>query len=49
MIDYLNSSVVLRPLLDQPGQLKAWGQWEAAYSSGLLGVECRAPLTGCGC
>jgi len=41
MIVYLDSSVVLRPLLDQPKRLAAWGQWEAAYSSELLGVECR--------
>ena len=44
MIVYLDSSVVLRPLLDQPGQLKSWGQWEAAYSSELLGVECRRAI-----
>src|SRR5205809_4005623 len=41
MIVYLDSSVVLRPLLDQPGKLQSWGQWETAYSSELLGVECR--------
>jgi len=44
MIVYLDSSVVLRPLLDQPGQLKAWGQWEAAYASEMLGVECRRAI-----
>jgi predicted nucleic acid-binding protein len=41
MIVYLDSSVVLRPLLDQPRQLHGWGDWDAAYSSELLGVECR--------
>jgi len=41
MIVYLDSSVVLRPLLEQPGKLAGWGEWEAAYSSELLGVECR--------
>lgn len=41
MIVYLDSSVVLRPLLDQPQQLSSWGQWDAAYSSELMGVECR--------
>lgn len=41
MIVYLDSSVVLRPLLDQPRKLQSWGQWENAYSSELLGVECR--------
>jgi predicted nucleic acid-binding protein len=44
MIVYLDSSVVLRPLFDQPAQLKAWGQWEAAYSNELLGVECRRAI-----
>lgn len=44
MIVYLDSSVVLRPLLDQPKRLKAWGEWEAAYSSELLGVECRRAI-----
>jgi predicted nucleic acid-binding protein len=44
MIVYLDSSVVLRPLFDQPGQLKVWGQWQAAYTSELLGVECRRAI-----
>src|SRR5947207_12084590 len=44
MIVYLDSSVVLRPLLDRPGKLQGWGQWEAAYSSELLGVECRRAI-----
>ena len=44
MIAYLDSSVVLRPLFDQPGKLKSWGQWQAAYSSELLGVECRRAI-----
>jgi len=44
MIVYLDSSVVLRPLLDQPRGLKSWGQWEAAYSSELLSVECRRAI-----
>jgi predicted nucleic acid-binding protein len=41
---YLDSSVVLRPLLAQPGQLKAWGKWQTAYSSELLSVECRRAI-----
>jgi PIN domain-containing protein len=41
MIVYLDTSVVLRPLLDQPQKLSSWGEWEAAYSSELMGVECR--------
>ena len=44
MIVYLDSSVVLRPLLAQPGQLKSWGTWTAAYSSEILGVECRRAI-----
>ena len=44
MIVYLDSSVVLRPLFDQPGKLKSWGQWQIAYSSELLGVECRRAI-----
>src|SRR6185295_6672261 len=38
---YLDSSVVLRPLLNQPNKLPIWGNWESAYSSELMGVECR--------
>ena len=41
MIVYLDTSVVLRVLLDQPRKLSSWAQWTAAYSSELLGVECR--------
>jgi hypothetical protein len=44
MIIYLDSSVVVRPLFDQPGKLKIWGQWQVAYSSELLGVECRRAI-----
>src|SRR5207244_8284486 len=44
MIVYLDSSVVLRPLFDQPNKLKILGQWKAAYSSELLGVECRRAI-----
>jgi hypothetical protein len=38
---YLDSSIVLRVLLGQPRQLQEWGEWEKAYASELLGVECR--------
>jgi hypothetical protein len=38
---YLDSSIVLRVLLDQPRKLSVWAEWEKAYSSELLGVECR--------
>lgn len=41
MTVYLDSSVVLRPLLNQPRRLPSWGAWQAAYSSELLGIECR--------
>ena len=41
MIVYLDTSVVLRPLLDQPKKLSGWGQWNTAYSSELMGLECR--------
>ena len=44
MIVYLDSSVVLRPLLDQPNRLREWGRWTSAYSSELLGVECRRAI-----
>ena len=44
MIVYLDSSVVLRPLLRQPKPLSSWGKWTAAYSSELLGVECRRAI-----
>ena len=41
MIVYLDTSIVLRPLLDQPKRLSIWAQWETAYSSELLSVESR--------
>jgi predicted nucleic acid-binding protein len=44
MIVYLDSSVVLRPLLAQPNKLESWSRWDAEYSSELLGVECRRAI-----
>jgi hypothetical protein len=44
MIVYVDSSVVLRPLFAQPARLRSWGQWSAAYSSELLGIECRRAI-----
>jgi len=41
---YLDSSVVLRALFAQPGRLRSWGKWTAAYSSELLGIECRRAI-----
>jgi len=44
VIVYLDSSVVLRPLFVQPGKLRSWGAWTAAYSSELLSIECRRAI-----
>jgi predicted nucleic acid-binding protein len=44
VIVYLDSSVVLRVVLKQPEPLPAWGKWEKAYSSEILGVEARRAL-----
>ena len=44
MTVYLDSSVVLRPLLNQPKRLQSWGSWDQAYSSELLGLECRRAI-----
>ena len=38
---YLDASAVLRVLLRQAKPVAAWGRWDAAYSSELLGVEAR--------
>ena len=40
MIVYVDTSVVLRHLVAQPGEL-GWEDWESAYSSELLGLEAR--------
>ena len=39
MIIYLDSSVVLRILLNEPAPIAEWGAWERAYSSVLLPIE----------
>lgn len=36
---YLDTSVVLRILLQQPNPIDGWGQWDKAYSSALWRVE----------
>ena len=36
---YLDTSVILSRLLDQPNQLNSWGEWDACYTSLLTGVE----------
>ena len=41
MIVYLDTSVVLRRLLEQRRQLQEWGKWTASYASELLGLEAR--------
>ena len=44
MILYLDTSTVLRVLLDQRPVLAAWGNWESAWSSELLDVEARRAI-----
>jgi predicted nucleic acid-binding protein len=44
MIVYLDASVVLRVLLRDGPALSVWGQWQAAYTSELLGVEARRTI-----
>ncbi|MBI2981129.1 MAG: type II toxin-antitoxin system VapC family toxin [Deltaproteobacteria bacterium] len=40
---YLDSSVILRYVLQQPGLFPNWGKWEKAYTSEICRVEgCRA-------
>ena len=40
MIAYVDSSVVLRILLRQPGSLREWGAIDTGVASALLEVEC---------
>lgn len=44
MILYLDSSAVLRVILNQPGQLRGWGEWSVAWSSSVLELETRRTL-----
>lgn len=39
MIVYLDTSVVLRVLLQEPNPVRSWGRWERAYSSNLWSIE----------
>ena len=41
MIVYVDTSVVLKVLLRQPGALRNWDRWSEAFSSELLKVEAR--------
>jgi len=44
VIVYVDTSVVLRILLEQPGTIRSWGGWASACSSTLLGVEARRTI-----
>jgi predicted nucleic acid-binding protein len=44
LIAYLDSSVLLRKLLGQPGALKEWGRIEAGVASAIAEVECLRTL-----
>ncbi len=44
MIAYLDSSVLLRKILGQPGALPEWREIEAAVASALVEVECLRTL-----
>jgi hypothetical protein len=44
VIVYLDSSVVLRPLLAQANRLHEWGPGRLPTPSELLGVECRRAI-----
>lgn len=44
MIAYIDSSIVLRLVLNQPGQLAEWKKIVTAVTSGLLEVECLRTL-----
>lgn len=44
MIAYLDSSVVLRVVLGQPGALREWKQVTVGVGSGLVEVECLRTL-----
>lgn len=41
---YLDSSVILRVVLGQPGRLRAWRKLELGVGSGLVEVECLRTL-----
>ena len=44
MIAYIDSSVVLRVILDQPGRLVEWKRIERGVASALIEVECLRTL-----
>jgi len=44
VIVYLDTSTVLRIILDQPPRLAIWGKWDEAFASEILGLEARRVL-----
>lgn len=44
MIAYLDTSVVLRRILNQPDSFADWAAWERAYASELMGLEGRRTI-----
>lgn len=44
MTIYLDSSAVLRALIDEGDPLQDWGRWDRAYSSELMVVEARRTI-----
>ncbi len=44
MIVYLDTSVVLRAVFGQEPRWGGWGNWQAAWSSELMGVEARRAI-----
>lgn len=41
---YLDASIVLRWMLQQPGRIERWGFWERAVTSALMRIEVRRTL-----
>ena len=44
MIAYLDTSVVLRIVLDQPAPLREWDELHLGVASAIIGVECHRSL-----
>ena len=44
MIVYLDTSVILRRILNQPDVFAGWAAWERAYASELMGLEGRRTI-----
>lgn len=41
---YLDTSIILRKLLGEPGALKEWGHWDQGFTSELTRVEAQRAL-----